>query len=332
MRSEFDSPWKEILRIFLRSVLTLCFPRIAVQIDWRKPVEFLDKELEQIFRGASAGKFIVDKLVKAHLTDGRIGVLFIHLEVQHRPDTAFPKRVCDYNRRAEDYCGQPVLSLAILADPDPDWRPDAYESAWFGCELRFKFPVCKLLDLAARQEELLQSGEPVGILIIADWVAGRTRQNDVERMEWKWKLTRRLYESGQTKQQVLELYRFIDWLLALSPDLEMNYRGQVHQYEQEKSMPYITSAERFGIEQGLKQGREEGREEGLEKGREEGLIQAKREDVLELLEMRFGTVPELARRRVQEVADIAVLSLWFRLAVRCADLHDFEQHLRPPGA
>ena len=32
-----------------------------------------------------------------------------------------------------------------------------------------------------------------------------------------------------------------------------------------------------------------------------------------------------------EVADIAVLSLWFRLAVRCTDLNDFEQHLRPSG-
>src|SRR6266404_2237227 len=102
-------------------------------------------------------------------------------------------------------------------------------------------------------------------------------------------------QSGQTKRQVLELYRFIDWLLALSPELETKYRRQVKEYEQEKSMPYITSAERFGIEQGL--------EQGLEQGREQGLVQGKREAVLELLELRFGPIPESVRQRVQEISD-----------------------------
>ena len=41
-------------------------------------------------------------------------------------------------------------------------------------------------------------------------------------------------------------------------------------------MPYITSIERMGRQEGLEQGRQEGLEQGLEQGRQEGLEQGQR--------------------------------------------------------
>src|SRR5262245_56092850 len=48
--AEFDSPWKEVVRRYLRSLLRLCFPKIERLIDWSRTPEFLDKELQKIVR------------------------------------------------------------------------------------------------------------------------------------------------------------------------------------------------------------------------------------------------------------------------------------------
>lgn len=57
-----------------------------------------------------------------------------------------------------------------------------------------------------------------------------------------------------------ELYRLLDWVLALTPELEKLHHKEVVEYEKESKMPRdITAIERFGIEKG----REEGRQEGL---------------------------------------------------------------------
>jgi hypothetical protein len=50
-------------------------------------------------------------------------------------------------------------------------------------------------------------------------------------------------------------------------DLQVQFRDDVHQYEQEKRMPYLSSLERMGLEEGIKRGREQGRKEGREEGR-----------------------------------------------------------------
>ena len=84
-------------------------------------------------RDAALGKRRVDKLIKVQLLDGSQGWLLIHVEVQHRPDQNLPLRLYQYHRRLNDYHGENVLTLAILADGDPDWRPDHYERQVFGC-------------------------------------------------------------------------------------------------------------------------------------------------------------------------------------------------------
>ena len=53
---------------------------------------------------------------------------------------------------------------------------------------------------------------------------------------------------------MLELFRFIDWLLYLPKALARQFTQQLIEYEAAMSTPYITSVERQGIEKGALQG------------------------------------------------------------------------------
>ncbi len=64
----------------------------------------------------------------------------------------------------------------------------------------------------------------------------------------------------------------IDWLLDLPKELTIKFNQEIHEYEKEKKMPYITSIERLGMEKGLKEGLEKGLKEGLEKGSQDELL------------------------------------------------------------
>jgi hypothetical protein len=68
-----------------------------------------------------------------------------------------------------------------------------------------------------------------------------TTSDRLQRKEWKFRLMRQLYEAGYERQNILNLYRFIDWLMRLPTDLEYQFKEQLDQYEQERQMPYITS-------------------------------------------------------------------------------------------
>jgi len=57
---------------------------------------------------------------------------------------------------------------------------------------------------------------------------------------------------------VLNLYAFIDWVLALPDALEKIFLEDLREFEKEKKMPYITSAERMGRKEGQKEGQKEG--------------------------------------------------------------------------
>ena len=107
----------------------------------------------------------------------------------------------------------------------------------------------------------------------------------------KWNLTRRLYEAGFVKKDVLELYRLVDWLLGLPAELERDFKRKVREYEESKAMPYVTSIERMAKEEGWTQGREKGREEGWEQGRADL--------VLRLLRRRWEPLPPGLEERIR---------------------------------
>ena len=144
--ADYDSPWKEALDRYFEQFLALFFPHIHADIDWTRGYEMLDKELQPIVRRAEHGRRYVDKLVKVWLKDGQERWILIHIEVQAAREGEFPVRMYVYNHRLFDRYGREVISLAILADDDPYWRPSRYEYGRWGFRASIEFPVAKLLD------------------------------------------------------------------------------------------------------------------------------------------------------------------------------------------
>ena len=72
------------------------------------------------------GKRFADQLVRAYKKGSGSVILVIHLEVQAEPETIFPERMFTYVIRIFDYFHQAPISLTILCDSDPNWRPNQF--------------------------------------------------------------------------------------------------------------------------------------------------------------------------------------------------------------
>ena len=165
-----------------------------------------------------------------------------------------------------------------------------------------RFPSVKLLDYRARWAELEGSGNPFAVVIQAHLKTQETRQAPEERYRVKLALAKSLYQRGWSRTDILELFRFIDWMLRLPEALEERLWSEIRRFEEVQKMPYVTSVERIGIRKGIAQGRAEGLEQGLEKGLEQGL-ERERQLLLRLIHKRFG--PEVARQSEALLAGIA---------------------------
>ena len=77
---DYDGAWKELLEVYFQPFLEFCFPEAARRLDWRQPIAFLDKELEEVVRDAELGKLRADKLVRVHCLNGQEEWLLIHVE------------------------------------------------------------------------------------------------------------------------------------------------------------------------------------------------------------------------------------------------------------
>jgi hypothetical protein len=229
--------------------------------------------------------------------------VLVHVEVQASRDAGFPLRMFIYHYRIFDRHHRPIVSVAILADGDPAWRPDRCVMETPGCRLTLEFSTVKLLDWDARREELEQSRNPFAMVVLAHLDALATKGDDAARLERKWDLVRRLTAIGYTRKRVVDLFRFLDQVLSLPPPQDLVFIKRIHAHRSAKAMRYLSSIERLAREEGLEKGREEGRERGLEKGREEALRTA----VTNVLAARFGPVPPDVSEALGAVTDAATL-------------------------
>ena len=128
----------------------------------------------------------------------------------------------------------------------------------------------------------------------AQIAALRTASDPESRYNSKTELVRNLYSAGYNQDEIREIFRLIDWMMHLRPDLDRRFKSELVAYEKELKMPYITSVERLAKEEGL----EEGLEKGLAKGREQGSITL----LLRMLTRRCGQLPGDVEQAINQLS------------------------------
>jgi Domain of unknown function (DUF4351) len=257
-KTDLDSPWKNVLRTYFPQAMQFFFPNTADLIDWSKSHEFLDKEFQKISQDAELGRRYADQLVKVWLKTGESLWLLIHLEVQSQSETGFEERMFTYCLRIFDQFHQIPTSLAILCDESKTWRPQSYSTEYPDSSIHFRFGIVKLIDFWDRWEELEQNPNPFAVVVMAHLKTMETRPDPEQRKLWKLSLIRGLYDRGLDRQDILNLYKFIDWLMLLPKGLEKTLWNELKIFEEERKVTYVTTGERIGFEQGMQQGRQEG--------------------------------------------------------------------------
>ncbi|MYM38450.1 transposase [Duganella qianjiadongensis] len=295
MSDDYDTPWKEVLVRYLPDFMAFYFPRAHAAIDWSRPYSFLDQELAALSAGAALGRRVLDKLVRVFCADGSAQTLLLHVELQGWRDGAFAERMFIYHYRVYDRYRQPVASMALLLDDGWHWRPACYAYQVLDCRLQLDFPVVKLRDFEAQLAQLYDDPNPFGLVTLAHLQARRTRRNAYQRRHAKWRLTKLLLRRDWDRQRIIDLYRTIDWLLRLPDAMESRVRRGIYLIREETEMAYLSYLERYGLEQGLQQ----------------GLQQGQATQLLDMLELRFGTLSAAVRQHVA-AAEVPQLQRWAR--------------------
>jgi hypothetical protein len=252
MTTPLDTPWKQILESYFPQFMAFFFPEAYSQIDWSRGFDFLDGELQQITLEAETGKRIIDKLAKVYLRNGGEQWIAAHVEIQNQKEDEFGERVFVYFARLRDKFKREVASFAVLGDTDVNWRPNSFARETLGCNLQFSFPIIKLVDYKKQKEDLAASDNPFAIVVQAHLAAQATKGKESQQRRRKQKLDimKMMYDRGYSQQQVTDLYRFVDWVLTLPPDLAGAFKTDLIVYEGEKNMPYISEIERESLAKG----------------------------------------------------------------------------------
>ena len=284
---DYDSPWKNILESYFEEFMQFFFPDAARDINWSHVYEFWDKELQQVVRDANLGRRYADKLVRVWRNSGEQKLVLVHIEIQGQRDTDLAERMFVYNYRCYDRFKQPVASLAVLADESAEWRPNSFSYGFWGSETSIRFPVVKLTDYRNQIEMLETSDNPFALATLAHLETQQTRKNAFMRFESKLRFTRSLYIRGWSREKIIELFHFIDWIMQLPSELEDKLWVEINKIEEEGKMPYISSVERIGYRRGLDEGEIKGRKEYIGLG----------------LSLKFGDDVSLLMASISEIQD-----------------------------
>ena len=296
--TEHDSAWKEVLEDLFEEFLLFFFPDIHHDIDFSRGYQFLDKELQKIIKGSNTGKRIVDKLVKVYLIDGSEKWLLIHIEIQGQEEKEFPERMYVYNYRLFDRYRRDVVSLAVLTDDNPQFRPTEYRRGRWGFEVTCRYPIVKILDYKHRWAELEGAASPFAIVVMSYLKATEVGGNVKEKYTWKKHFLFGLYNRGMTRETILAVYKFVDWIIELPEELETEIFEEIQAIEEVTQMPHITSAERIGMRRGM--------EKGIEKGIEKS-IPTIHHAIAAIIDIKFGEAGRTLSERANQIRDLETL-------------------------
>ena len=315
--SDYDEPWKEMCDTSFRQVLEFSCPDLVRGIDWTQPVQFLNTELQTLTPAAKVGRQYVDHLAKVVWKSSREPTL-IHTEVQSQAVSRLGHRVFDYSTSLQKIHRLEVISLVLLADPNPRFHPSRYFWQQGGCHHDFRFRTCKFLDF---DTDILEASlNPVSKIVLAQRLAQQTARNPEARLEGKLRWMERILAQGFPEAEKRILLRALDWMNPLPRELAIEFQRQVQQHPTHKIMPYYTCFEERAREEALAQGLSEGITQGFSKGQ----LLALRDSIRDLLGERFGFIPVDITTRLEMESDTEQLRRWNRRAATIGTVEEFQ--------
>ena len=204
-----DRLWKGIIEDLFPDLIGFFYPDQVESFDFEH-IDFLDKELEQLFPESVDSRRFADKLIKCRMKKGNDSWILLHIEVQGYRDTTFPIRMFRYYYRLFDRYGVNIAALAILVDNHRDFHPPAYSVSCLNTRLLYQFETYKLLDY--KEEEFLQDNNPFALVMLTALQALLIGEiTDERKLELKMILYRKLITNGYKKDKIKRLTTFIKY-------------------------------------------------------------------------------------------------------------------------
>lgn len=313
MADNYDTPWKNAVARYFPEFMAFFFPDAYQDIDWTRPIEFLDQDMAQLAPDSAIGPRRVAKLVRVSTLSAPDEPVLLHVEVQNWPGRGFAERIFIYHYRIYDRHHCAVTSLAVTADSGHRLPPNRFGYDVFGCSWWLEFPVTSLASYAGNLDQLLRDANPFALLTAAHILALRTRHKHIERYAAKLHLITRLFEHKWDRRRTMDFMRAIGWMMRLPATLETTLLHAVKGLKKEGNMDYLLPFEREALARGEQQGMLQGMQRGIRQGQAQVLER--------LLVQRFGPLPDYVRRLLHD-ADTARLAAWTDGLLESATLAD----------
>jgi len=239
--------------------------------------------------------------------------LILHIEVQHRYDSNFERRMFSYLSRLQEKYTCPVHSLAILADNRRHWRPSSISLPILDGEIQLRYPIFKLLDYDLQAKDLLGSENPFAVFAAIDLLARHVRHDTGANLALKCRAMQAVFQhTDWPNRTTWLLLSLLDQIIELPVELQSQFEDQMHSMDRRRCNMDIDMElmPRFA-EKIRDKAREEGLSQGHQQGRAEGVLEGQRQTVERLLTVRFGKLPGETLRRIRR-SSLDELEIWTR--------------------
>ena len=124
-----DQLFKAVLEPLLQDFLELFFPAVAARLDF-ETLRFVDKE---VFANVPEGDVReADVVARLETREGAPEIILVHVEVQARPETEFPRRMFEYYALLRLHHRLPVFPVVLYLRGGPASAVEEYKESFSG--------------------------------------------------------------------------------------------------------------------------------------------------------------------------------------------------------
>lgn len=299
-----DGLWKKVIADLFEDFLLFFLPEFHEEVDFSKPVEFVQQELFKEIMKDRKGRKMADQIAKVQLKNGKEQWILVHIEIQSEDDEDFPRRMFEYFYRIYDRYHKKIVAIVLFTDRSTK-STNNFNYKYFGTELSYTFN--KFIVSNFDEEELKNSKKLFSKALLAAMYMNQTKGKKWSmRSAYKRALLRDVVTlQNASRTEISALLYFIDYLLKLpkelSDQLTRELRSEIQ--KEEKEMLHANKDELPPTITGML---ELERKEGIEKGIEQGIEQGIRQTIQKLIKSGFSdeVIANALERSIEEIQAI----------------------------